>query len=96
MNEQEFNIKIKELIKEIVNLPESKQKHLNELAGETQKRHKELNINADTIDRSLTDLRICIKYLIFDLEVTRRERDKLKTIINNNDNDSPNKTEGEM
>lgn len=95
MDEIQFNKKLNELLKEITMMPESKQKKLKDLADETKKRHKTLKTNIEKVNRSLIDLRICIKYLLFDLEATRRERDKLKAIIEN-DNDSPNKTEGGM
>lgn len=87
MDEQEFDIKLKELIKEIAQLPDDKQEQLTKLAEATQKRHKAIKMNVDSVQRSLNDLRLCVKYLVFDLEATRRERDHFKAIIDGN-NDS--------
>lgn len=88
MDKATFNNKLRELIQEITNLP----------VEETKKRHKAIKDNIDQVAKSLIDLRICLKYLLFDLEATRRERDALKAILNkrNGEDDKPNKAEGEM
>ena len=38
-------------------------------------------------DGSLEDLRLCIKYLLFDLDATRRENVYLKKLFENRDSD---------
>lgn len=78
MTDDEFNEKLRELIHEIANLPPNRQKQLAPLIEETKARHKAIRKNADKVTRSLNDLRICLKYLLFDLEATRRERDELR------------------
>jgi len=89
MNEEVFNKKLRELIREIANLPEDKQKQLAPLVEETKERHEDIKESVSRITKSLGDLRICLKYLLFDLEATRRERDKLKGMLDN----PPPKTE---
>ncbi len=81
MNEEEFNNKLQELIRTVADLPTDEQK---------QNQHK---IEVDKIIKSLTDLRICIKYLIFDLEATRRERDQFKKKLEQlpDNDDEPNR-----
>jgi len=101
MNEEAFNKRLRELIREIANLPADKQKQLAPLVEETKTRHKELKENVGKIANSLADLRICLKYLLLDLEATRRERDRLKSMLENqppkeDDDDQPNKAEGEI
>ncbi|RLC89125.1 MAG: transcriptional regulator [Chloroflexi bacterium] len=101
MDEDTFNKKLRELIREIASPPADKQKQLAPLVEETKSRHNEIKENVDKVTKSLSDLRICIKYLLFDLEATRRERDRLKNIVDNQppkdaDDDEPNKAEGEM
>lgn len=101
MDEATFNAKLQELIREITNLPADKQKQLAPLIEETKKRHKAVKDKIDQITKSLTDLRICLKYLLFDLEATRRERDQLRATLDkkppkNEDDDTLNKAEGEM
>lgn len=86
MKQEEFNKKIKDLIKEIAKLPTSKQKKLGSLVQETEKRQTEITNNIEEASKSLDDLRIYLKYLLFDLEATRRERDQLRDQLDDNDN----------
>lgn len=83
MNEEMFNDKLRELIREIANLPEDQQKQLAPLVEETKERHNDIQESVSKIAKSLGDLRICLKYTMFDLEATRRERDKWKKIVDN-------------
>lgn len=78
MDESTFNKKLQELIQEIAHLPPDKQEQLAPLIEETKKRHEVIKEASDQINKSILDLRICIKYLLFDLEATKRERDALK------------------
>ena len=97
MDENEFNKRIIELINEIASLPTDKQKQLKPLVEETKQRHEDIKENIGKINQSITDLRICIKYLLFDLEATKRERNKLKLILDkksSDDNNKPNKADG--
>jgi regulator of replication initiation timing len=99
MNAETFNQKLQELIREIANLPKEKQQQLASLVEETKARHKEIKGNVEKITRSLSDLRICVKYLLFDLEATRRERDQLKTRLKNhppNEDDNPDIANNEI
>jgi len=82
MDEKEFNNRINELIKIAAKIP-------CELTEENYP--KESNIDSK-INESLSKLRICIKYLLLEIEATTRERDKLKKILEDN-NDEPNKME---
>lgn len=98
MDEKELNTKLRELIMEMVDLPKDKQKQLDSLVEKTKQRHKDIKKNVDEIAMSLRSLRVCIKYLLFDLEATRRERDGLKKMLNDQstDDDKPSKTDSEM
>lgn len=49
----------------------------------TQKEIDSFNKNMDNFNNGLANLRIYIGYLLFDLEATRRERDLLKNILEN-------------
>lgn len=81
MDEETFNQKLKELINMITSLPADQQKKLALLVEETKARHNQIKENMEKITRSLNDLRIGLKYLLFDLEATRQERDRLKNIV---------------
>lgn len=80
MKEEEVHARIKELLGEIAKLPENQRKTLEPIARETQQRHEEIKETADKVEKSFTDLRICLKYLMFDLEATRRERDAIRRL----------------
>lgn len=90
MSEKEFDNRLQELIRVVADLPINKQKQLKSLMKQTQ---DQCQIKVDKITKSITDLRICIKYLIFDLEATRRERDQFKKMLDDNE---PNRTSEEM
>jgi nitric oxide reductase activation protein len=85
MNEEQFDKKIRELIKETTGLPASEQEKLAPLIESTKKRHQEIKDSFGVVQKSLGDLRICIKYLVFDLEATRRENEELRTMLDNED-----------
>lgn len=93
MENEELNERLRELIREIANLPPDERKQLELLARATQKQHKDIKESVDKVTKSLGDLRICLKYLMFDLEATRRERDSLREILENQspDDDEPNR-----
>ncbi len=100
MDEKELNNRLRDLIGEIAKLPKKDQKNLKPLIEETKRRQKEIKEDADKIHKSIEDLRICISYILFDLEATRRERDNLIKILKNqnkdDNDDNPNTISGEM
>lgn len=71
MNDALFERRLNELIYEIGGVPNPHQKQ--------QKK------SVDNLQESLDYLRISIKYLIFDLEATRRENAHLKKLLKNRD-----------
>ncbi|MDX2116750.1 MAG: hypothetical protein SFY96_01050 [Planctomycetota bacterium] len=81
MNEQEFQSKLGELMSQISKLPESEQGSLNMLAQETKSRHDKMKKTIGDLQESLDYLRLSIKYLVFDLEATRRENDYLRKLL---------------
>ncbi len=85
MNEQEFQTKLAELMGEISTLPPTERQKLERLADETRQRHERLKRTVSSLQESLDYLRLSIKYLVFDLEATRRERDAHRTKPTDND-----------
>lgn len=81
MNEDQFKTKLAELMNEITSLPQSEQKKLSTLAHETQARQAQLRKTVNDLQESLDYLRLSIKYLVFDLEATRRENGYLRQMI---------------
>ncbi len=83
MNEQEFQSKLSELVSQIGTLPESERGPLEALAGETRDRHDTMKKTIADLQDSLDYLRLSIKYLVFDLEATRRENEYLRKLLEN-------------
>lgn len=81
MTEQEFQTKLAELMGEISALPVAERRKLEQLADETRARHERLRQTVSSLQESLDYLRLSIKYLVFDLEATRRENQYLRRIL---------------
>ena len=81
MNEHEFQNKLAELMVEISTLPAAERQKLTSLAEETRKRHEKLRQTVSSLQESLDYLRLSIKYLVFDLEATRRENGYLRKML---------------
>ena len=99
MNEETINKKLQELINEIASLPISKQKPLAPLVKKTKANHANIKENFNKITELLGNLRICLQYLLFDIEATKRERDKLRAQLKNKppkDDDEPDSASGKI
>ncbi|RJP33979.1 MAG: hypothetical protein C4547_11380 [Phycisphaerales bacterium] len=81
MNEEAFQRKLSELVKEIETLPEGERSRLHELAEQTRERHRQLKETVSSLQESIDFLRLSIKYLLFDLEATRRENSQLRRML---------------
>jgi len=81
MNEQEFQHKLAELMVEISTLPSTERDKLQQLAEETRQRHERLRKTVSSLQESLDYLRLSIKYLVFDLEATKRENGYLRRML---------------
>jgi len=89
MNEETFQKKLAELVAEIGTLPEPERKKLELLAQQTRARHDKLRETVTNLQESIDFLRLSIKYLLFDLEATRRENKQLRKLIEEGDNSNP-------
>lgn len=87
MNEQDFQAKLGELMNEISTLPEAEREKLQKLAAESQARHEKLKQTVGSLHESLDYLRLSIKYLVFDLEATRRENSYLRKMMQEQNNE---------
>src|SRR4051794_28323072 len=81
MNEREFQSKLAELMGEISTLPPTERQKLEKLADESRARHERLRQTVSGLQESLDYLRLSIKYLVFDLEATRRENGYLRRML---------------
>ena len=81
MNESDFQGKLGDLIKQIGGLAPDKQESLTKLAEETRDRHDRMKKTVTDLQDSLDYLRLSIKYVLFDLEATRRENAYLRKLL---------------
>ena len=86
MDENTFQKKLSELVAEIGTLPENERAKLETLAAETRERHQKLRQTVSNLQESIDFLRLSIKYLLFDLEATRRENKQLRKMMEEGDN----------
>lgn len=96
MNDAEFNQKLSHLMQQIEGLPATEQSKLKALAEETRERQERLKTTVSSLQESLDYLRLSIKYLVFDLEATRRENQylrKLLTEARGNDAEGPQRAD---
>ena len=81
MNEQDFQQKLGDLITQINDLPEDQRERLTALAEDAKGRHMQMKKTVAELQESLDYLRLSIKYLLFDLEATRRENAYLRKLL---------------
>ncbi len=81
MDEKAFQTKLTELMKKIKQLPEQDQPTLQRLAEEAKGRRERIQASVAELQESLDYLRLTIKYLVFDLEATRRENTYLRKLV---------------
>lgn len=81
MGEQEFQQRLGELIAQINTLPDGQREEVQKVAGETKARHEKMKRTVADLQDSLDYLRLSVKYLVFDLEATRRENQYLRRLL---------------
>ncbi len=81
MNEQDFQQKLTDLMQQLDGLPSPAKEHLQQLATDTRDRHARMKKTVGELQDSLDYLRLSIKYLVFDLEATRRENQYLRKLL---------------
>ena len=88
MNGREFDDRIQELMNEVRSLSPSPKGSKNEYEAVPLRRDSAKNVlqqKMDQISDSLDYLRLTVKYILFDLEATRRENEYLKKMISDDD-----------
>ena len=85
MDESAFQSKLAELMSEISTLPRAERNKLTAIARQTQASQAKLRKTVSDLQESLDYLRLSIKYLVFDLEATRRENGYLRKMLEQQD-----------
>ena len=88
MDEQAFHDKFNELMSKIRELPEGDRGRMEELAEETKQRRERIQQSVGELQESLDYLRLSVKYLVFDLEATRRENAYLRKLVEQSNRDA--------
>ncbi|MBM4107576.1 MAG: transcriptional regulator [Phycisphaerae bacterium] len=81
MTEKEFQDKLGELMQQIDRLPADQRGDLHRLVDETKGRHDRVKKTVAELQEALDYLRLSVKYLVFDLEATRRENEYLRKLV---------------
>ncbi len=81
MNDQDFQAKLGDLIAQISTLPEDQRERLTQLVDEARDRQSRMKRTVAELQDSLDYLRLSIKYMLFDLEATRRENAYLRKLL---------------
>ena len=81
MDEQTFQAKFDELLNRIQALPGGHRANLEQMAEETKQRRQRIQSSVSKLQESLDYLRLSVKYLVFDLEATRRENEYLRNLL---------------
>lgn len=81
MFESNFEKKFQEMIND-ADLPLPQREKLFMLARRSKENHKKLQEKFNCLQQSVDYLRLGVKYLIFDLEATRRENQQLREKLN--------------
>ena len=78
MDEKTFHEKLLDLIEQIKRFPEAKRESLEMMAGELGKKYEDLRKSLVMLQDTLDSLRLNVKYLLFDLEATKKENTALR------------------
>jgi hypothetical protein len=81
MDKELFTRKLNEIINEIGSIPAPNKRKLIVVGQKTNKYDKKFEQSSEQIQGTLDYLRISIKYLLFDLEATRRENAYLRGLV---------------
>lgn len=81
MDEAIFEKKLDELVREMNDLPSPQKQQLMSVFRGTTDNQKKLKKSVDQLQESLDYLRVCVKYLLFDLDATKRENEQLKGLL---------------
>jgi len=81
-----FEKQLSELVSQIQSVPADQRGKLIDLARKTYDCHQKLRESVGGLQESLDYVRVSVKYLLFDLEATRRENAQLRKLIEDNNN----------
>ena len=81
MNHDDFTAKLNHFMSDVQDGSAAGQQQINELTRAALERQEKLKQTVGTLQDSLDHLRLSVKYLVFDLEATRRENQYLRKLL---------------
>ncbi len=87
MDDQAFHNKFDELMQKLGELPDAERMRLEQLAQEAKNRRQRIQTSVTELQESLDHLRLSVKYIVFDLEATRRENAYLRKLLDQANSD---------
>ena len=81
LGEDQFSDALALLLDRVDSLPAEERRRLKGAADATRQKHEQLRQTVQRLQETLDTLRVSIKYLVFDVEATRRENDYLKKLL---------------
>ncbi len=86
MDRQTFQEKLRKLVEEVKQFPGLEKKDLEMLTGEIGSKYEEIVISLKALQETLDSLRLEVKYLLFDLDATRKENAILRKKLEDREN----------
>jgi hypothetical protein len=85
MDEAKLVDELNELVKQFGGAGDPTSRRLALLAKQAEDNQKQLQQKVDCLRESLDYLRVCIKYMLLDIEATRRENEYLRKLLQDSD-----------
>ena len=95
MDEMTFQQKMQDLMARIKELPASAENDANDATTAMSERRARIQTSVGELQESLDYLRLSVKYLVFDLEATRRENRYLRRMLEQNTRESQQRLDEE-
>lgn len=84
MNDPHTDAQLAKVLDNIEGLTAEDRARIERFAHDTRNRHEKMRTTLAELQESLDHLRLSVKYLVFDLEATRRENQYLRRLIEAN------------
>ena len=85
MDDRTFNTQLGEVLEKLDNVAPEDRSRIEKFARALRTRHEKMRSTLGELQESLDHLRLSVKYLVFDLEATRRENQYLRRLIESQD-----------
>ena len=84
MNDNSMDAQLAKVLDNVEGLTPEDRDRIERFANDTRNRHEKMRSTLSELQDSLDHLRLSVKYLVFDLEATRRENQYLRRLIEAN------------